>query len=107
MLCTERLKLDYVWNVTSPFYFDWHDLKLAPGELERVRREARFIHFTGVSKPWSYFSRHPRRVDYYRYLKLTAWRDFRPADRTPLNRLRRLAGAVLAEHPRPGRFQRD
>jgi lipopolysaccharide biosynthesis glycosyltransferase len=96
-LYDERTKLDYIWNVTSPFYFDYHDLRLSPTEVRRVQQQARVIHFNGASKPWSYFSRHPRRGDYYRILRLTAWRDFRPPDRTPLNRLRRLAGMLLPD----------
>jgi lipopolysaccharide biosynthesis glycosyltransferase len=96
-LYDERTPLDYIWNVTSPFYFDYHDLLLSSAQVRRVQQQARIIHFNGASKPWSYFSRHPRRPDYYRYLRLTAWRDFRPADRTPLNRLRRLAGMLLPD----------
>jgi lipopolysaccharide biosynthesis glycosyltransferase len=96
-LYDERTQLDYIWNVTSPFYFDYHDLRLSPAQVQRVQQQARIIHFNGASKPWSFFSRHPRRGDYYRTLKLTAWSDFRPADRTPLNRLRRLVGMLLPD----------
>jgi lipopolysaccharide biosynthesis glycosyltransferase len=98
VLYRDRKPLDYVWNVISPFYFNYHDLRLPPDEPQRVRDQARIVHFNGASKPWSYFSQHPRRSDYYRYLKATAWRDFRPADRTLRNRLRRhLARLIPAE----------
>jgi lipopolysaccharide biosynthesis glycosyltransferase len=96
-LYAERMALDYVWNVISSFYFAYHDLRTSQAEIQRVRLGARIVHFNGASKPWSYFSRHPRRGDYYRYLRLTPWRDFRPADQTLVNRFRRAAGWVLPE----------
>jgi lipopolysaccharide biosynthesis glycosyltransferase len=60
-----------------------------------VRREARIIHFNGNSKPWSYFCDHPRKAEYNKYLRMTEWRDFVPPDRTFINRLRKLASAIL------------
>jgi lipopolysaccharide biosynthesis glycosyltransferase len=95
VLYDDRLPLGYEWNVISPFYFPYHDLGLAEAEVARVRTQARIIHFNGASKPWSYFSRHPRREDYFRYLRLTPWCGFRPADRTLVNRFRRGVSMVL------------
>jgi lipopolysaccharide biosynthesis glycosyltransferase len=100
MMHGDRLALDFVWNVISPFYFDYHDLRLADGEVARIQAGARIVHFNGASKPWSYFSRHPRRADYYKYLKLTPWRDFTPPDRTTLNRLRRAVSAIMPNQVR-------
>jgi lipopolysaccharide biosynthesis glycosyltransferase len=77
-----RSHLPYIWNVISPFYFEYHPLGLTPGEVERIRSDARIIHFNGASKPWSYMSKHPRRDDYLEYLSMTEWRNFTPPDRT-------------------------
>jgi lipopolysaccharide biosynthesis glycosyltransferase len=63
--------------------------------VPRIQAGARIVHFNGASKPWSYFSRHPRRADYYKYLELTPWRDFTPPDRTVMNRLRRAASSLV------------
>jgi lipopolysaccharide biosynthesis glycosyltransferase len=101
MMHADRFALDFVWNVISPFYFDYHDLRLPKGEVPRIQAGARIVHFNGASKPWSYFSRHPRRADYYKYLELTPWRDFTPPDRTVMNRLRRAASSLV-----PGRVRR-
>jgi lipopolysaccharide biosynthesis glycosyltransferase len=87
--------LPYRWNVISPFYFLSHDLKLTPAKLDAIRGDARIIHFNGASKPWSYFSRHPRREEYWKYLRMTDWRDFRPADYTPANVVRKAASRVI------------
>jgi lipopolysaccharide biosynthesis glycosyltransferase len=89
-----------VWNAISPFYFDYHDLRLPEGEVPRIQAGVRIVHFNGASKPWSYFSRHPRRADYYKYLRLTPWRNFMPADRTMLNRLRRAISASMPSQVR-------
>ena len=91
--CTKRL--DYKWNVIRPFYRDPSELPLQPSELEKVRREAHIIHFNGGSKPWSYFCDHPRRDEYERYLLMTAWSDYVPPDRTPLNVLRKGISAAI------------
>ncbi len=91
----DRMPLDPIWNVITPFYFPYHDLRLTAAEVERVRRQARILHFNGASKPWSYFCRHPRRDAYWHALRLTPWRDFQPLDRTVFNRLRRSISMLL------------
>ncbi len=84
-LYDRRLPLPYVWNAISPFFLDYHALGIPAAELRRVRDDARIIHFNGVSKPWSYMSRHPRRAEYWKYLRLTEWRDYRPRDKNAIN----------------------
>jgi len=96
----DRRALDYKWNVTTPFYKPSHDLRLSPAEVEAVQREARIIHFNGISRPWSYHSRHPRKPDYYRYLEQTEWRGFQPSDRTPFDMARKHIGPLL---PKPAK----
>ena len=90
-------RLDYKWNVISPFFREPLALPLERAEIEAVRREARIIHFNGGSKPWSYFCDHPRRAEYEKYLRMTAWQDYVPPDRTPLNRLRKGISAILPD----------
>ncbi|MGH7066929.1 MAG: glycosyltransferase family 8 protein [Acetobacteraceae bacterium] len=90
-----RKRLDYKWNVIWPFYHDPLSLRLRRGELETIRREAVIIHFNGSLKPWSYFCDHPRRAEYEKFLRMTEWRDFVPADRTPLNMVRKGLGVIL------------
>jgi lipopolysaccharide biosynthesis glycosyltransferase len=96
-----RKRLDYKWNVISPFYGGPMTLPLSDGEMARVQREAQIIHFNGMSKPWNYLCDHPRRSEYLKYLKMTEWCDFVPADRTLVNRLRKLLSTIL-----PDRFKR-
>ena len=88
-------RLDYKWNAISPFFREPLALPLQRAEIEAVRRDARIIHFNGGSKPWSYFCDHPRRAEYEKYLRMTAWQDYVPPDRTPLNMLRKGISAIL------------
>ncbi len=90
-----RKRLDYKWNVIRPFFREPPVLPLPRAEIQAVLREARIIHFNGWSKPWTYLCNHPRKAEYEKYLRLTEWRDFVPADRTPMNRLRKTASMVL------------
>jgi len=90
-----RAKLSYIWNVISPFYFPHHPLGLSQDEIQRVRRDARIVHFNGASKPWSYMSRHPRRDDYLSYLKLSEWRDYVPTDRTLSNMTKKQMARIV------------
>jgi lipopolysaccharide biosynthesis glycosyltransferase len=93
--CTKRL--DYKWNVIRPFYREPIPLPLSREQIERIRREAVIIHFNGSSKPWSYFSDHPARGEYYKYLHMTEWRDYVPPDRTPINMVRKAVSTILPQ----------
>lgn len=91
------LVLPYEWNVINPFYRRAHDLKLPPSMVRQVRRRARIIHFNGLNKPWTYLGEHPRKKDYLANLRRTDWRDWRPADRTPVNMVRKQLALVAPQ----------
>lgn len=86
VLIDDWLPLDYKWNAINPFFRPSHDLGLSQQVIDRVKSEARIIHYNGISKPWVYLDNHPRQRDYFDNLSQTNWRDWRPADRTLLNR---------------------
>ena len=85
VLIGDWLPLDYKWNAINPFFRPSHELGLPQQVIERVRSEVRIIHYNGSSKPWVYLDNHPRQRDYFENLSRTAWRDWRPADRTFVN----------------------
>lgn len=84
-LFDRRYPLPYIWNVITPFYFNSHPLGIPEAELRSIRQNARIIHFNGASKPWHYLNRHPRRSDYWKYLRQTEWRDYVAPDRNLIN----------------------
>jgi lipopolysaccharide biosynthesis glycosyltransferase len=90
VLIGDWLPLDYKWNVINPFFRPFHDLGMSDAERRRVCEDAVIIHFNGGAKPWVYLDNHPRQQAYFESLELTDWRDFRPADRTPLNICRKM-----------------
>jgi len=96
-LYDRRRVLPYIWNMIAPFYFNYHPLGISNSDLQAARRNARIIHFNGPAKPWSYLSRHPRRADYWKYLRLTEWRDYRPVDKSLVNWGKRTFGPLLPE----------
>jgi lipopolysaccharide biosynthesis glycosyltransferase len=96
-LYDRRLALPYIYNAISPFFFDYHPMGMSEDEIATVREQARIVHFNGASKPWSYLCRHPRRVDYWRYLARTEWRDDEPEDRNFANWTKKTFGPLVPE----------
>jgi lipopolysaccharide biosynthesis glycosyltransferase len=94
-LHNRKERLDPKWNAVWTFFQKSAPVPLARAEIERVRRQACIIHFNIHPKPWSYLCVHPRKAEYEKYLKMTEWRDFVPPDRTPINRVRKAASAML------------
>lgn len=84
-LADDWFPLPFRWNVITPFYLPWHDLHLSLAEVEEVRRDAKIVHFNGTAKPWRYRSEHPRSEEYWKYLRLTEWKNTRPDDYTMFN----------------------
>ena len=99
-----RKRLEYKWNLIRPFFRDPPVLPLTEAELKKALQDAKIIHFNGSLKPWSYFSDHPRKGEYQKYLRMTEWRDYVPPDRTPLNILRKGVSSMLP-HPLKDAFR--
>jgi lipopolysaccharide biosynthesis glycosyltransferase len=94
----DRIRLDYTWNVITPFFRKSNGLPLPKDEIARVVRAARIVHFNGSSKPWQYQCLHPHRRTYLRYLRETEWRDYQPADYNFVNVVKKIIRLFLGEH---------
>ena len=95
-LVDEWLPLPYKWNVISPFYYLGHDMKMTTFEIEKVKHEAKIVHFNGHSpKPWSYLCNHPRRDEYWKYIRMTEWRHLSLTDYTFFNIAKNTVGGML------------
>jgi lipopolysaccharide biosynthesis glycosyltransferase len=85
------LKLSYMWNPRPK-----NKIQMPNGEVKSLYRcevyhrdMSYLIHFSGGDKPWNYLCTNPGRKYYYRYLKRTGFKDFKPQDKTFLNFFRR------------------
>jgi lipopolysaccharide biosynthesis glycosyltransferase len=88
VLYDKILSLPYEYNVMSLLFkkeinniLNREDYK----SIEFVKRNPIILHFTGNPKPWSYFSFHPYKEEYFRYLSKTAWYDYEMPDRSKKN----------------------
>ena len=89
------LKLHPRWNIISPFFFGARAyarrLGFSEKDLNDILANPALIHFTtcrGLSRPWIYWSRHPYKNEYYKYLRKTPWKSFTPTDKSIITLLR-------------------
>jgi lipopolysaccharide biosynthesis glycosyltransferase len=83
LLYDKWLTLNPKWNVTTPlFTINADKLKMSENELNQILNQPNIIHFTGSSKPWHYLNTHPFKSEYYKYLKLTPWKNFKHPEET-------------------------
>jgi lipopolysaccharide biosynthesis glycosyltransferase len=57
-------------------------LGLNQEEFALLRKNPSIVHYTTHVKPWLYQQEPHYKQLYYKYLALTPWRDFKPANRT-------------------------
>ena len=88
------------WNAQTSFFGGKPaaELGISAEELLEVRTNPRIVHFCGTWKPWTYYSVHPFKGEYFKYLARTPWRDYRPFDRPPAW----LRARLLASRMAPG-----
>jgi lipopolysaccharide biosynthesis glycosyltransferase len=68
------------WNIQSGHFNTSKNIK---------KEDIKILHFTGKSKPWEYMNKHPLKQLYYKYLKKTPWKHYKPKDKTLGNMLRK------------------
>lgn len=101
ILYNEWFKLHPKWNVQrNLFQIHPKDQVFELTDIQYALENPSIIHFTTNSKPWHYSDQHPFKREYYHYLSYTDWRNFKQADKTILNiikkRLRKfIPGSIL------------
>ncbi|TWT37105.1 General stress protein A [Posidoniimonas corsicana] len=72
--------LDPRWNQTAGAfaYPSWRESPLGEEAFRNLRRDPWIVHYCSPTKPWHYFCDHPFRKDFYRAVRRTEWRDWRP-----------------------------
>ncbi|QHT70541.1 glycosyltransferase family 8 protein [Rhodocytophaga rosea] len=89
ILYDQWLCLPFVWNVTSVlFTATAKELHIDESELINVITNPCIIHYTGYSKPWHYTNTHPFKKEYYKYLQLTPWKNFKHPEETVWHKIK-------------------
>lgn len=73
VLLGEWTSLPEIWNVSSTYYSI---------NREDIIKQAAIIHFTGTHKPWSSHCEHPKKGEYFKYIRNTPWKKFRLPEQT-------------------------
>ena len=58
-------------------------------DAKKRARAAKIVHFTANSKPWHYMNNHPLKREYFTYLGLTQWKDYKYSDYSLRNVIRK------------------
>ena len=87
------LKIHPKFNFMNAFYNGYDKNKkfayykqYSDKELKVAIKNPVVIHYT-YRKPWRYMSKHPLKSEYWKYLKMTPWKDWKPDDKTLFNKL--------------------
>lgn len=78
ILYNDWLALSPSWNMQNNMLEQTSSLYFSKEELKHAKRHPSIIHFTGSSKPWEYDNTHPYKKEYYKYLKMTGWHNYKP-----------------------------
>ncbi|WP_010249938.1 glycosyltransferase [Acetivibrio cellulolyticus] len=93
VLSGKWVPLSLLWNQQVALWEHFDDGKPLDQEMLESLHNPFIIHYTSsfrsITKPWFYLSTHPLSDEYYKYLKMTPWKDFVPGDRN--------FGSVLAK----------
>lgn len=73
------LRLPYRWNVMNTLMrsFPYYTPKLLK-EIDKEIEKRVIIHYTCAWKPWIYPCDNPLSFEYYKYLRLSPWKGFKP-----------------------------
>ncbi len=92
VLYDQWLSLHPKYNMQAPLYMEEFETYYGnPKELEEAKKDPVIIHYSAPLKPWHYLSYHPYTSEYYKYLSLTPWKDFKPADKNWVRVVRKLS----------------
>jgi lipopolysaccharide biosynthesis glycosyltransferase len=83
LLFNQWLPLPIYWNVSTLYFVSTAgNLGMSEHELQEILQQPGIIHYTGSSKPWHYLNKHPLKKEYYQYLRLTPWKNFKHPEET-------------------------
>lgn len=86
--------LDHKWNMLECYYIDKSKINLFE-DVKEGMEDTKIIHFSSSFKPWNFGCRHPRKQEYFNYLKMIPWGDPKLHKFVALNKLRFWAKLII------------
>jgi lipopolysaccharide biosynthesis glycosyltransferase len=83
------------WNLQTSHFGEGEVKQEHSAELEECRRRPAVIHYTAKFKPWHSWCSHPLKDEYYQYLSLTPWKNFRLPEHTRWHLLKQRAKKLV------------
>lgn len=72
--------ISFKWNMLNVFFLKNPPIPIGHNaDLKQSLNDVRIAHFSGPIKPWIAWERHPYHSEYYKYLKMTPWKNYRPS----------------------------
>ena len=107
LLYGKWLQLDPRWNLQTGLYRIYYQYTYRKGkfflDLAELKKDPYIIHYAGGSKVWSYGYKYIFADEYYKYLKMTPWKDYKPTDitfRNAFDRYRYIVRKFIISHIR-------
>lgn len=90
-----RIKtLEHKWNMLECFYLEEEKRTLFSDVVEGMS-DTKIIHFSSAFKPWNFGCRHPKKNEYYRYLKMIPWGNPKLHKYVAFNKMRLWAKIII------------
>jgi len=99
VLATRWVELDQRWNYRVDCFKKLMDPVCGQTRVSDLQRDVSIIHFASATKPWDYEVVHPGKNLFFEYVRMTAWRRWRPRPRLRTLRNRHFYGDLLRRVP--------
>lgn len=104
MRTADKFKENLLWwdqDVLNIYFYDkWFELNPTYNSLHLLHKYSNapvIIHYAGSSKPWDFMNKHPYKAQYWKYLRRTPFKNYRPADLTARNIIKRIYQMLLSK----------
>ena len=95
----QRHTLDLRWNVIAPFTWTNNELDYSLEQCVEIVQNANIVHFNGQSKPWHFLNTHPRKQDYWKYVKMSPWCDAKEEGRSFIGYIKKMYNYIVLPGP--------
>ena len=90
-------RISLKWNVFTMMYrpgFPETFLRFSKEKAKNIRENPKAIHYT-THKPWDYSSYHPKKKEYWIYLKKTPWKNYKYPDKNIKEFIKKIKNIII------------